>query len=405
MKAARAFLTLLERAEGRGWSGVDPYDGLTSGVGRLSAPLGGLPRFAVSQAILRFPQFRVLARPSARVNAKALALFLGSVHRAGSLLGNDRARAVGDQLLAEIASRCLSCGAGLGWGYPFPWQSRYFWAPANTPNAVVTATVGWHLLDWAESTGDERATRMGCAAARFLATELHVSRAGDGEALSYTSADRTRVVNISALGARLLLRASQVEAAPSLGIVAGWLTRFVLSAQREDGSWPYSADAHGDWEDSFHTGYVLESLVQLAELGMEIRPALIARGFEAYERFFGAEGEARLHSMNQSVLDAHAAAQGIITYTALARSTLLPEVLRDTARTNALRIARWALDALWMPERGCFAYRIRGGRRDERDFLRWVQAWMALAMATVARLHRTDVEGAELDAAEVVATA
>lgn len=405
MKAARAFLTLLERAEAGGWSGVDPYDGLTSGVGRLSAPLGGLPRFAVSQAILRFPPIRVLARPSARVNPKALGLFLGSVHRGGSLLGGDRARAIGEQLLGEIAARCLSCGAGLGWGYPFPWQSRYFWAPANTPNAVVTAIVGWHLLDWAESTGDERATSMGCAAARYLATELRLTRAGDGEALSYTAADRTRVVNISALGARLLARVSQIENAPPLAIVAGWLTRFVLSAQRGDGSWPYSFDPRGEWEDSFHTGYVLESLLQLAELGIEIRPALLARGFEAYERFFGPNGEARLHSGPGSVLDAHAAAQGIITYTAFARSTLLPEVLRETARTNALRIALWALDALWMPERGCFAYRISGGRRDERDFLRWVQAWMSLAMATVAGMHRTDVERVEPDASLVVATA
>jgi len=403
VKAARAFLTLLERAEAVGWSGMDPYDGLTSGMGRLSAPWGGLPRFAVSQAILRFPPVRVLARPAASVNAKALALFLGSVHRAGSLLGSDRARAIGDQLLAEIAARCISCGAGLGWGYPFPWQSRYFWAPANTPNAVVTATVGWHLLDWAESTGDERASRMGCAAARFLATELNLTRARDGEALSYTAADRTRVVNISAMGARLLARASRVEAAPSLAIVAGWLTRFVLSSQREDGSWPYSDDPHGGWEDSFHTGYVLESLVQLADLGMEIRPAVLARGLEAYERFFSADGQARLYAESASVLDAHAAAQGIVTYTALARSTLLPEVLRDSARTSALRIARWALDALWMPERGRFAYRIQGGRRDERDFIRWVQAWMALAMATVAGLHRTDV-GAKPERAEAVAT-
>jgi len=395
VKAARAFLTLVEGAEAVGWSGVDPYDGLTSGVGRLSAPLGGFPRFAISQAILRFPPIRLLARPAASVNPKALALFLGSAHRAGSLLGNDRACAIGNGLLAEIEARCLSCGAGLGWGYPFPWQSRYFWAPANTPNAVVTATVGWHLMDWAESTGDERAGRMGVAAARFLATELNITRARDGEALSYTVADRTQVVNISALGARLLVRASRMDSAPSLAIVAGWLTRFVLSSQRDDGSWPYSVDPHGEWEDSFHTGYVLESLVQLADLGMEIRPAVIARAMEAYDRFFGAGGEARLYAENASVLDAHAAAQGMITYTALSRCALLPEVLRESARTSALRVSRWALNELWMPDRGRFAYRIRGGRRDERDFIRWVQAWMALAMATVAQLHRTDAEGAE----------
>ena len=389
MRAARALMALLERAEAGGWRGADPYDGLTSGLGRISEPFGDLPRFAVSQAILRFPPVRALTRPPASVNAKALALFLGAVNRGRSLLDDRRSRAIADRLLAEIEARCVSSGGGVGWGYPFAWQSRYFWAPANTPNAVVTSTVGWHLLDWAENSGEGPASRMGIAAARFLATELALSPTGGGEALSYTRIDQTRVVNISALGARTLARAAKLDSSPSLLVVANWLTRFVLSAQREDGSWPYSLDARGDWEDSFHTGYILESLLQLAELGVEIRPAAIARGFEAYERFFGADGEARLYPRKASVLDAHSAAQGIMTYSALSKSDLLPMVLRDMARASALRVARWALDALWMDDRGAFAYRVQNGRRDERNFIRWVQAWMALAMATVARLHGT----------------
>jgi hypothetical protein len=53
----------------------------------------------------------------------------------------------------------------------------------------------------------------------------------------------------------------------------------------------------------------------------------------------------------------------------------------------ALRIASWSLRALWLPSKGHFAYRIHGGRRDEREFTRWVQGWMALAMATAGALE------------------
>ena len=53
----------------------------------------------------------------------------------------------------------------------------------------------------------------------------------------------------------------------------------------------------------------------------------------------------------------------------------------------ALRIASWARESLWLPSKGHFAYRINGGKRDEREFTRWVQAWMALAMATAANLE------------------
>jgi hypothetical protein len=43
-----------------------------------------------------------------------------------------------------------------------------------------------------------------------------------------------------------------------------------------------------------------------------------------------------------------------------------------------------------------FAFQIRGGRRDEREFLRWVQAWMALAMATVESLRRAEEPAIEV---------
>jgi hypothetical protein len=86
------------------------------------------------------------------------------------------------------------------------------------------------------------------------------------------------------------------------------------------------------------------------------------------------------------VLDAHAAAQGILTYAALAGWNEGPRSLRDTAPGRAIAIARWATEHLWLSERGHFAYRVRRGRRDEREFTRWVTAWMCLAMTLAAEL-------------------
>jgi hypothetical protein len=54
---------------------------------------------------------------------------------------------------------------------------------------------------------------------------------------------------------------------------------------------------------------------------------------------------------------------------------------------------------LWLPERGYFAYRISRGRRDEREFTRWVQAWMALGMAVSHSLEAGVRLGAELQSA------
>src|SRR5512132_1614894 len=131
MTSADALHRILERAELDGWAGSDPYDALLSPLGRAVTHFGGLPRFV-------------------------LALFVGAVTRGRHLLGPKRPRELTRELIAEIESRATPAGGGLGWGYPFPWQSRSFWAPAGTPNAVVTVTVGWHALECAAVFDDAR---------------------------------------------------------------------------------------------------------------------------------------------------------------------------------------------------------------------------------------------------------
>ncbi|HET7498317.1 MAG TPA: hypothetical protein VFM00_08455 [Candidatus Eisenbacteria bacterium] len=391
MTSADALHRILERAELDGWAGSDPYDALLSPLGRAVTRFGGLPRFVLSQLVLRVPAARTFTNPPATVNTKGLALFLGAVTRGRHLLGPKRPRELARELIAEIESRATPAGGGLGWGYPFPWQSRSFWAPAGTPNAVVTVTVGWHALYAAEVFEDANARALGLGAARFLASGLNVTPvAPDAAAISYTAADRTRVVNVSALAGRLLLRAARVGGEPELAVLAGKLLRFVLQAQRPDGSWPYATEKGGAWMDSFHTGYVLESLVHAREMGYPVPDGALSRGIEAYGRFFAPNGAARLTLPESSPFDAHSAAQGMVTYGAVAHSEAASDSRRHSARAAAFAIADWSLRALWIPGESHFAYRIARGWRDEREFLRWVQAWMALGMATVESLRTVE---------------
>ncbi|HET9941369.1 MAG TPA: hypothetical protein VFR25_09755 [Candidatus Eisenbacteria bacterium] len=374
---------LLARTRARGWAGADPYDGLEGPIGALVRPLGPLPRFALSQSVLRSPLARAAAMPRATVNPKALGLFLGAVARLPAGSAGSR---IGSELEEAIASRATPHRDALGWGYPFGWQSRHFWAPPHLPNAVVTSTVAWHLFEYSDRHESNRAQSMALAGARFLSSALARSKAEGGEAIAYTQKDRTQVINVSALAARVLARAAAVEESPRFRENASRLVGFVLAQQREDGSWPYATDPRGQWEDSFHTGYILESLIAVQAYGIDVPHAALRAGFEAYGRFFGSDGEARLLPRADSVLDAHAAAQGILTYAALAGWNEGPRSLRDTAAGRSLLIALWSVEQLWLSERGHFAYRVRRGRRDEREFTRWVTAWMCLAMTVAAEL-------------------
>ena len=391
MTRKEALSTILQHAEHAGWSGADPYDGLHSAVGSFAIPFGPPARLLVIQSALRLPWVRPLLGPRASVNPKGLGLFLGAVIRGRAVLGAERAASLARTLIRELETWSLPVAGGVAWGYPFPWQSRFFFAPAGTPNAVVTSTVGWHLLAAAEAFGDPAARAMAEGAARFLRSGLQWTDDSSGTvAVSYTPLDRTRIVNVSGLVARLLARLGDRERAESL-------TRYILASQLENGCWPYSPDRRGRWEDSFHTGFLLESLLHLRRDGVDIPSEALRRGFASYHRFFDADGGARLYASPDAVHDAHSAAQGIVTYATTAEEQDGATLAGTDPAAEAERISDAAVRELWIAEHGRFAYRSRGGIRDERDFTRWVQAWMALGLATVeamgiALVQRAGVE-------------
>jgi len=93
----------------RDWRGFDPYDGLNSPI----ALPGKFGRQIWTQLHRRSPvNLRPLCGITPTWNPKGLALFA---------LGNGEA-----ELLEKL--RLLRNADG-GWGYPFPWQSRAFFAP------------------------------------------------------------------------------------------------------------------------------------------------------------------------------------------------------------------------------------------------------------------------------------
>jgi hypothetical protein len=383
-----ALSQIFDHAERAGWSGADPYDGLLSAVGRWAIPLGPPARLLVIQSALRWPWVRPLLGPRDSVNPKGLALFLGAAIRGRSLLGDDRAVMLALKLVCELVCRSESVGEGYAWGYPFPWQSRFFYAPGRTPNAVVTSTVGWHLLAAAETLGNPNARRFAEGAARFLVDGLHWTDENAGAvSVSYTPGDRTRIVNVSGLVARLLARLGDRERAERL-------TRYIVASQLENGCWPYAPDRRGRWEDSFHTGFLLESLLHLRRDGVDVPEETLVRGFRSYSRFFDPDGGARLYATPGAVLDAHSAAQGMVTYATAAEEDDVSSFSADDPAVAATRIADWAVRTLWIPGRDSFAYRIRGSARDERDFARWVQAWMALGMASAGALSASPRQAA-----------
>ena len=96
---------------------------------------------------------------------------------------------------------------------------------------------------------------------------LGISHASRTTADSASCTPRMRpgiVHNANALCAQVLVLGASVAGLPTLDDAVS-SARHTASYQRSDGAWPYAERANGRWVDSFHTGFVLESLHAVAQ--------------------------------------------------------------------------------------------------------------------------------------------
>ena len=126
------------------YKGHNKHDGLNSPILDALLGWGKWPRMVAIQGVMRFPvNLRSLLLTPKTYNPKGLALF------ALGLL--DRYETQGKEHFLDEAKRLLALldslsspghWAGKAWGYYYPWRDPGFYAPTNTPNAVVTPNPG-----------------------------------------------------------------------------------------------------------------------------------------------------------------------------------------------------------------------------------------------------------------------
>jgi hypothetical protein len=236
-----------------------------------------------------------------------------------------------------------------GWGYPFGWQSRAFYAPPNTPNLICTTLAV------------KAYRRLGRKCDTSFVEGL-ISESGGERWIRYIPQSETQVHNINLMGAALLGRRDCVE--------------FSVKRQQPDGSWWYGEAENQRWIDNFHTGY---NLVALREYEQATRDASFAdaaqRGFAYWERVFWlADGSPRYYHNRTYPLDIHCCAQGILTYLAFG----------DVAKADG--VARWALKNMW-DERGFFWYQLGRLAINRIQYLRWSQSWMYYALSELLKIR------------------
>lgn len=369
---------LMENCRAAEFSGFDPFDGLESRVFR-STPFRRFraSRLVWQQLIKRSPvNLRPLLMVPKGLNSKGLALFaLAAISRARTT-DAEADRAAADSLIDLLLGSAIERERSLAFGYNFDWQSRAFFAPKGTPTIVPTAFAARAIYEAGGPESNERLRKLGS----FVMHELIRPVETDDEVcFSYTPLDQAKIYNASLLAGEALAYAGNATGDTEQLSLARKAVRFVLNGQADDGSWLYGpSDIHG-WVDNFHTAFILDSLRRISVLvpGMkdEVRQS-IGRGLEYWiANFFEDNGTPRYFDRQRYPIDIHSAAAAIVTLSGLARDD-------ERALPLARKVARWTIENMIGPDGNTF-YQKRRFFTIKTAFIRWGQAWMAYALATL----------------------
>lgn len=378
----RALGQLLDYCRKEGWVGYDPYDGLNSPLARLIPRRGKWLRVALTQIVRRSPiNLRPILGIKKGLNPKGASLAASAVMLMADLYGcalpDDLNQRDESGLRGDFAflMRSLESSRSPGfeeacWGYNFAWQSRAFYAPRGTPNAVCTTFAAHAYLDWHERTGSHRALEVARSSCNFLLRRLNRHADQTGFCFSYTPLDRSRVHNVNLLAAELLARTYSKVQDPEYRDAALRAASYTLSRQRRDGSWTYGEASSQQWIDSFHTGFMVVSLSRLIKyLDRRDWEGALLRAHEFYrENFFLADSTPKYYHNKLFPIDIHSAAQAIVTFVEM------------SDRQRAEDMLRWVLGHMrdW---RGFFYYQRNRFYSIKTPHMRWAQAWMLYAMS------------------------
>lgn len=371
-----AALARLERwGAARAWIGPDPYEGLSSPLGRLTP--GRRSRQAVTQLYKRLPfRPRWPLRAPHSANAKALALVLsGYATAAGRQLPG------ADEHLARLPrelERLNLLTEGAGWGYPFEVQTRNIRYSRATPNAIATCFVVGALVDAHLATSDEPTRALALAARPFLLSLLRES-GEHGRYFGYIPAEGPLVHNANMLVCGTLARLHELKPDDTTRPAIAAATSTTLRLARDDGLWPYGELPNFRWVDNFHTAYILEGLAHVnSAFGIGHEP--LARGASAWrERFVEPDGWTRYYPESHFPLETHCCASAIDLVLTLSSKEGEPEW-----DALAVSVAETAIRELWLPDEDRFAFRRTARGLNKRGFMRWTNAPMFRALGRLA---------------------
>ena len=364
------------------WKAYDPFDGLSAtrfGLGRVK---NHYLRIVIQQSVRRLAfNVRPLLGIEPQTSSKGMGFCaLGYLHLY---------RATRDDRYLEKLKYCLDwlmsdwCKdfSGRSWGNHFNYEFRAGTIPRGVPTIVWTSLIANAFLDAHEELGDQQYLETAKLAGEFICNDLSRYEEDDGTfCFMYTPIKKTNLFefaihNSNTLGGWLLARLANYNDDRDMRELARRAIGYTANRQLEDGGWYYGEPTKFHWVDSFHTGYVLESLhgYEQATGDDSFHDALV-KGYRYFvETFFEEDGLPRYYNYKRYPIDIQCASQGIQTLVNLRQ-------YHDASIPVARKVAEWTI-ANMQDARGYFYFRKYPLVTNKTPLFHWGQATMLAALA------------------------
>jgi uncharacterized protein YyaL (SSP411 family) len=375
MKSLQAFL------EQDNYAGWDPYDGLNSSFVKFWTFNSPKLRLWAQQFMKRSAvNFRpLLGVPKGR-NPKGMGLLAKTYVLLYKQTQKNGYKKRAADILSWLAENANKKYHGACWGYNFDWQSAVFYIPKGEPTVVNTCFIANAFLDAHEVFGEKKYLDVARSACDFILKDLHMTAKGPNFCFSYSPFDHSVTHNANLLAAELLVRVNGYTKEPTLVSHAGRAVDFSLAHFNPDGTIYQGTAPEQKFVDSFHTGFVLVSMRNIAEYSdLEAKNAQYMRvmhnAYNYYKQvFFEKSGMPHYYYNSMYPIDLHCAAQGIITF-------LKFKSYDHEAVAKAKTIAQWAIDNMWDHKNGYFWYQKGKFVTNKIPYLRWPNIWMFYALS------------------------
>lgn len=381
----RSFQKLEKYVSKENYTGWDPYDALIAK--RVPKALLKNKMFAMllTQLNLYSPiNLRTLLKIEKGKSNKALALFSRAYYIASKSMDIKQFKKRAKELTLEVISRTT----------PENCHSHYFnsvsfnsaLGPGIPDIICLTETIKSLVVAY---TFEKESEFLSSALERlnFIFNNLFVEKE-DMSYFKYTPFEKGKIVfNASALTLESLAEVRNVcnHELDEFIEKGKKVINFLLLHQRRDGAWPYSIYTERNryyWQIDYHQGFIIDGLTAFlpyldGDLKKKTEEAL-ERGIGFYmNRQFTKEGYSFYRYPIKYPIDIHNQAQGIITFSKLYKA-FGDERYLDFAK----KIALWTIKNMQSPE-GYFYSHKWPFFVNKIPYMRWGQAWMMLALATL----------------------